>query len=249
MALSKDDEAKIRDYLLGRLSGNDQEKIEDRLMLEEALFEEFEISKGELIEDYRLGQLNQDEQQWFEEHFLATPEGRQKYTFALALDCVKRPNPAPHSPTLFERILEPFKARPWLTATVTTAFIFAIGAVLFTSINRPSTKFATVNLTSTNLTRGEGPQPQKVSLGSDVGELRAVLELKQPSLPAIGYRAELDNTNEIKPVPVLSYEANRVVVAIPASELPPGRYALKLIAKLADNQEQRLGGLYYFNVE
>ena len=249
MALSKDDETKIRDYLLGRLSGDDQEKIEDRLMLEEALFEELEISKGELIDDYRSGQLDQAEHQWFEEHFLATPEGRQKYTFALALDCVKRPNPAPHSPTLFERILEPFKVRPWLTATVTTALIFAIVAAVVIP-DRPSTKFATVNLTSTNLSRSEGPQQKRVSLASDVGELRAVLELQQPSVQATGYLAELVNINEeIKPVPVLTHDANKVEVAIPASELPRGRYALKLIAKLADGQEQPLRGRYYFTVE
>ena len=249
MALSNHDEAKIRDYLLGRLSDDEQEKIEDRLMLEDALFEELEISKAELIEDYRSGQLNQVEHQWFEEHFLATSEGRQKYTFALALECLEPPKPAPHTPTLLERIQEFFRVRPWFTVTVSAALVLAVGVLIFNRTSRPSTKFATLNLTSTNLTRNEGPQPQSVSLASDVGELRAILELQQPSVPATSYSAELDNTNETKLVSVLSHDQNKVVVAIPASELPPGRYALKLIAKLPDGQEQRLRGLYYFNVQ
>jgi hypothetical protein len=248
MALSNHDEAKIRDYLLGRLSDDEQETIEDRLLLEDALFDELEISKGELVEAYRSGQLNQVEKQWFEEHFLATPEGRQKYTFALAFDCVKRPNPAPHSPTLFQRISDFFKGRLWLPIAATAALVLVV-AVGIIPLFQQSTKFATVNLTSTNLTRGEGPQPRRVSLGSDIGELRATLELPQPSVPATGYGAELDNTNQTRPVQVLSHDGNRVVVAIPASELPPGRYALKLIAKLPDGQEQRLRGLYYFTVE
>jgi hypothetical protein len=248
MALSNHDQAKIREYLLGRLSDAEQAQIEDRLIVEDALFDELEISKSELIDDYRAGQLKQVEQQWFEEHFLATPEGREKYTFALALDCVKRPEQAPHSTTLFQRIRDFFRVWPALTVTATAALVLAAGAWIYTGLNKPSTQFATVNLTSMNLTRGEGPQPQRVSLGN-AGELRAVLELQQPAVAATTYRAELDNTNEVKPVQVLSHDTNKVVVAIPASELPAGRYALKLIAKLPDGQEQRLRGLYYFNVE
>ena len=50
MALTNHDQAKIRQYLLGHLSDEEQQEIEGRLMTEDDLFEELEISKGELIE-------------------------------------------------------------------------------------------------------------------------------------------------------------------------------------------------------
>ena len=60
MALNDQDQARIRDYLLGHLSDEEQEKIETRLMTEDDLFEELEISKTELVEEYRAGELAHD---------------------------------------------------------------------------------------------------------------------------------------------------------------------------------------------
>jgi hypothetical protein len=51
MVLNNNDQARIRDYLLGRLSDEEEEKIEERLMVEDELFEELEISKGEILEE------------------------------------------------------------------------------------------------------------------------------------------------------------------------------------------------------
>ena len=69
MALSNHDQAQIREYLLGKLGETEQQKIEERLIMEDELFDEFEISKDELIEEFCSGELNQDERQWFELHF------------------------------------------------------------------------------------------------------------------------------------------------------------------------------------
>jgi len=43
MALNDHDQARIREYLLDKLSDDEREKIEERLMVEDALFEELEI--------------------------------------------------------------------------------------------------------------------------------------------------------------------------------------------------------------
>ena len=42
MALSDHDQVQIREYLLGKLTDDEQEKIEERLMVEDDLFEELE---------------------------------------------------------------------------------------------------------------------------------------------------------------------------------------------------------------
>src|SRR5687768_11371833 len=112
MALSNNDLGKIRDYLLGRLSEEEQERIEERLMVEDDFFEELEISKGELIEEYHAGELSPDEHEWLQRHYLATHEGKQRHTFALALDSIERPVtlPAP-KPTLLDRLRSLFKTQ------------------------------------------------------------------------------------------------------------------------------------------
>src|SRR5215217_1053773 len=103
MALSNHDQARIRQYLLGHLSDEEQQRLEERLMTEDDLFEELEISKGELIEEYCARELTQGEHQWFERHYLASAEGKQRYTFALALNCLKPPIPEPQ-PGLLDRL-------------------------------------------------------------------------------------------------------------------------------------------------
>src|SRR5215211_7388739 len=108
MALNDQDQAKIREYLLGNLSEADQEKIEERLIVEDELFEELEISKGELIEEYRSGELSQQDRHWFEHHFLASPDGRQRQAFAVAIECLgslpAHTKPAPQSFTFREKL-------------------------------------------------------------------------------------------------------------------------------------------------
>src|SRR6185503_2052483 len=117
MALSNHDHERVREYLLGHLDGDELTKLEERLMVEDDLFEEFEISKGELIEEYCAGELNQDERQWFEHNYLASTEGRQRHVLALAIDCLNRPQPVElkpvPQPSLFEK-LGAFFTRPRL---------------------------------------------------------------------------------------------------------------------------------------
>jgi len=85
MALSAHDQSRIREYLLGHLSHEEQEHLEERLIVDDDLSEELEISQGELIEEYRAGELTEKERQWFESNYLASREGRERYILALAL--------------------------------------------------------------------------------------------------------------------------------------------------------------------
>jgi len=81
MALNDHDQARIREYLLDKLSDDEREKIEERLMVEDALFEELEILKGELVEEYREGELTGSDRESFEDGFLSSQDGRQRQLF------------------------------------------------------------------------------------------------------------------------------------------------------------------------
>src|ERR1051325_10287416 len=90
MALNDHDQARIREYLLDKLSDDEREKIEERLMVEDALFEELEILKGELVEEYREGELTGSDRKSFEDGFLSSQDGRQRQLFAVAIDTLER---------------------------------------------------------------------------------------------------------------------------------------------------------------
>ena len=250
MALSNNDAGKIRDYLLGHLSEEEQERIEERLMVEDDFFEELEISKGELIEEYHAGELSQDDHQWFERHYLATPEGKRHSTFALALGSIKRPNPLPApKPTLLDRLRSLFKTpQTWPIATSAALVLMAGVALLISSMRSPA--YQSVELANNVADRSPtANQYQKVALSPDAGGLRISLKLPDTATPGARYRAEFDNRTEVETMTPARQDANTVVVEIPAKKLPAGLYALRLYEIKPDGTEQRVPGEYRFEIK
>ena len=252
MALNNNDQVSVRNYLLGHLGDEEQQKIEERLMLEDDLFEELEISKGELIEEYRAGELSQKEREWFERHFLGSAEGKQRYTFSEAMDLVATRNkPEPESLSWFRRLQNILGASPWVISTATAGVILITVGIIF-SIRSPQPQGSlAVTLTNSALTRSNtgATKYTRVALKPDVGEVRLTLPLPAGATPGVDYRVELDNRSERKNLKPSAHDANSVSVVIPAAQLPPGPYALILFAVQADKTEQAIPGHYFFNVE
>lgn len=73
-----------RRYLLGTLA-DEGKGLEERLMLDDELFEELLIAEDELIDDYLRGKLTSAEARQFREHFLASPQHRRALEFAETL--------------------------------------------------------------------------------------------------------------------------------------------------------------------
>src|SRR5689334_16904448 len=130
MALNNHDQARLREYLLGKLGEAEQEKIEQRLMVEDELSDEFEASKDDLVEEYFADELGTTERQFFKEHFLRSVEGQQRYRFVLAMDFLQQRQPvmvgvgtpAPvlpvkPRPSLFQRLKDLFTNQRWAVAT------------------------------------------------------------------------------------------------------------------------------------
>jgi len=247
MAL-KNDQITIREYLLGKLSEDEQQKIEERLMTENDLFLEFEISKGELVEEYRANELSHEEHEWFEGHFLDSPEGKQAYEFTLALDHLARSKstPAPRL-TFFERVQNFFKQYPWAVATASAAVIVIVAFVI---ISRQAGQTVTGPTLASNLSnRQQGALPTKVTIPSNASELKFRLLLPRDVSPDAKYRADLDNKIETKSVTVLEQDREGVWVVIPVSQLPRGEYSLKLVAIMPDGKEREIPGDYLFNIQ
>lgn len=85
MALQSEEQVFIKQYLLGELTQEAQQPVEERLLTDNLFFEELSIAEDELIDQYLCDSLTEHQKQRFEEHFLATSERRRKLTFARAL--------------------------------------------------------------------------------------------------------------------------------------------------------------------
>jgi len=254
MALNNDDQAQIRQYLLGKLSEAEQEKIEERLMVENDLFDEFEASKDELVEEYYAGELGRNEREWLENHFLASAEGIERHAFAATMDHMRRrqSQPAPHrvtpppAPTIFERMAAFLKAQPWALATVTSVVLVVV--VAFIWFRGAQGKVFEATLNSAALKRGtEAPQPSNIQLPPNTSQLKLRLQLPKPAPAGTTYNAVLDdrvNTNKIE---VVATDPQSVTVLIPRKQLPRGWYTLELTATSATGNVQQLS--YPFNVE
>ena len=82
MPLFDHDGETARKYLLGQLSDDQQSNFEQRLLSEDELSQEFDVTTEELVEDYLDRRLTQQESEWFEQNFLASPEGKRSQRFA-----------------------------------------------------------------------------------------------------------------------------------------------------------------------
>jgi anti-sigma factor RsiW len=248
MALNDHDQARIRDYLLGRLSEDEREKVEERLMVEDALFEELEILKGELIEEYREGELRGKERESFEHGFLSSAEGRQRQVFAVAIDTLEQ-NRQPQAIGLLERISNLFRKPQWAIPIAGLATVLIAG-ILFVRTPQQPTRFVAITLSSSTVTRSEGElQPVTITIPSDASELKVSLTLPQPATPDNRYRIVLDNRRERTSFQPSGQDANSVSVVIPARQVPPGSYALIIYAIKPDGTEQQIPGTYYFNTQ
>ena len=75
----------LKPFLLGELSPDEQQRLEQRLMIDTDAFEELQRVEDELIDDYLRSALSGRENERFENFFLLPPERRQKLTFAMEL--------------------------------------------------------------------------------------------------------------------------------------------------------------------
>ena len=246
MELSDYDQVRIREYLLDKLTDDEQEKIEERLMVEDDFFQELEISKDELIQEYRAGELSQEEQQSFE-RFLSTPEGRRRHTFAVAMECLERTGPQPQPVSWLERFSRLIQKPQWAVPAVASAAVMITVAVVGIRFLLQPPKFVALTLTNNAISRAAGDnQYPKVTVPPDASELRITLMLPEPAIKGAHYSVELDNRREITTFEPSGQDANSVSVVIPIRKVPTGLYALTIYTIKPDGTKQQIPGNYIF---
>ena len=245
-------EERIRRYLLRQLSDGALAEFEQELLVDEELFEELLVVEDELNDDYLMGDLPRDERVQFEQHFLAAPERQEKLKFARALN--RYVTDASQREHTFGNFWVASKIRRTLlfrAAAVFAVVILIAGMLVFLRQRSSSPEtFATLNLTISQSTRGEGTQASIVTLPLGKDALKVVLRLPDQSPTAARYRVELESgEGQKQSLKAIAQEGQSITVVIPASELNRGSYSLKMFAVRADGVEQRINGSYLFTVE
>lgn len=85
MAQENQDGGLIRRYLLGQLSEDELQRLEEKMMAENEFFNLVLVTEDEMIEEYVQRELPESDRAEFEASFLSTEEGRQKVLYATAL--------------------------------------------------------------------------------------------------------------------------------------------------------------------
>lgn len=85
----------LRSYLLGGMSEESQEQLENRLMTEQQLLEDLEVAEEELVDDYVCGFLEASERRNFERLFLSLPSRSRQVSFASDLRAHIAASPQP----------------------------------------------------------------------------------------------------------------------------------------------------------
>src|SRR5687767_9095632 len=78
MKTASEHERQLVRYLLGLLSPQDEEQLEERYFKDPALQEEIEATADDLIHSYLSGGLSAEERERFDAHFLASPAQRER---------------------------------------------------------------------------------------------------------------------------------------------------------------------------
>ena len=256
-----EDKNEVRRYLLGQLEEAEQDRLELRLLTDPSFTEEFDTIVDEIADQYAGDELKGDERKRVEQHFLASAERQQKVHFARELmqraateRGVNRIAPATvPAPGFFDSVRAFWRSQSvWLrTATAIAALVIVVGlALVMRSVLFPASgSDALIALNITTADRASGSEVQSVKLEPGTRRLRIELKLPDQSSQTQNYRVELlDDQQRSRNLSVEARAAQSLIVAIPANEIAPGSYIIRLYGVNPDGTEQRLRGNYYFNV-
>lgn len=113
-------------YLLGQVSSEERDHVEDRYLVNDDFFEELVGAESDLIDAYVRGKLSGVDQKQFESYFLNSPERRERVDFAKALaNYGAGPKPIPDSGREKIRIGDFLRMAP-------ASMRFAVAAMLLT---------------------------------------------------------------------------------------------------------------------
>lgn len=85
LIINQTEKSELKDYLLGKLSEEDEERVEIRLLSDRDYGEEFDIVVDEITDQYAAGEIKGEDRERVEKYFLKSDQRREKLKYAVAL--------------------------------------------------------------------------------------------------------------------------------------------------------------------
>jgi anti-sigma factor RsiW len=265
-------------YLLEELTEEESERFEDELFAADEWETDVQAVEDDLMDAYVRGELSPERARRFEEDFLHTEARRERLVLATAiLRRVDELTPAhvaepvgEHVPVSapvltaestparvqgvgwWSKLLSGLNAKPlaYRLAVALVVLILLAGAIWFVGFRgQRQQTLASLTLTLSNQTRGEGIKPEHIGLnGKDV--LKLTLALPETASATAKFEAELfDGAGQSAPVGPVTREGSNIVVTIPANRLRPGTYVVKVSSVENEGAPAPFPGVYKFVVD
>jgi hypothetical protein len=258
LIINSNEKNEVKLYLLGQLDQSAAERLELRLLTDAAFGEEFDVIVNEITDGYVGNELRADDRKRVQQYFLRSTERQNKLRFASELLERAAIQRAPASvvqaePGMLERVRAFWGNMALLTRFATTfAAIVIVAGVLLLTVpgTRTSGTYAVVNLTISNSERASGSEIKQVRLEPGSPGIQIELALPDQIPQSKNYRVELLAEKQAsRNLRIEQQTEAKLVVVVPANEIGPGSYFVRLYATNPNGTEQRIRGTYFFAVQ
>ena len=219
---------RITAYLLEELTEQESEKFEEQCFAQDEWPDQLDAAEQELIDAYLRNELTSDRKRRFQERYLTTDARKTRVLAASTLHetlCPVQPK------SVWPEWLRAFMQRPLVPQTTIAALVLAAIVIIILVPRSPRT-FTQIELAMSSSDRSTGVQQKIVSLPLSTEALEIHLKLPEPSADTTGYSVQWEDTNgHARELKIDSQDAQSLVVSIPANQLTPGQYILRLFKK------------------
>lgn len=229
---------RITAYLLEELTEQESEQFEEQCFAQDEWPAEVDAAEQDLIDAYLRDELTSDRRRRFQERYLTTDARKARVLAAQTFHKTLRPV---QPKSAWKELLRDLVQRPYVPQAAIAILVVAIGVGVFWP---RSQTFTRIDLAMSTSNRGSVTQTTIVPLPLTTTRLQVHLKLPQPAPDTTGYRVQFEDGNgPLHELKIESQDAQSVVVSIPADELKPNQYLLRLFK---NNDEV---GNYFFTAE
>jgi len=230
---------RITAYLLAELTEQESEQFEEQCFAQDEWPAELDAAEQELIDAYLRDELPADRKRRFLERYLTTDARKARVLATKSFHenlCPVQPKSA------WKEWLRALVQRPLVPQTA-IAVIVLVTVVAVVLVPRSTGSFTQVELAMSSPERSPGVQTKVVSVPLSTEALQIHLQLPQPSAGITGYRITWENVDgPLRDLKIDSHTDTTAVVSIPANQLKPGHYILRL------SDKNGVIGNYFFDV-
>lgn len=252
-----DEQNRIRSYLLGQLTDDERQLVEERIFTDPAFFADVQMTEEELLEDYVFKILPPEEAERFASRLLVNSEQIRRYEATAALKKYSDEDAKRRISPFFRQMRSGWRLA--VAATVIVAIVIGIWMRRATSVER---EVAALNVAGKSSETGSDyrvelprlrlrseptedvpEQPVAFPIQNNIVQLRLPLEAASYRSYEVTLIREPDSTlfTLSDHAPVESGNNKLLIVRVPAHALTQGEYRLILKGSTADGRIEDLG--------